>query len=117
MIARLLTTKNLHTWLPGYVASWPERVLRRRLKPRHLLFAFCDHYEPLHGGVSAEHGERRVIAWQEQYPKLADRYRDADGRPPRHSFFFPGEQFTAILFKKFEIHIQPLDMLVKRQII
>lgn len=93
MIARL-KKKNLHTWLPGYVASWPERLLRRRLKPRHLLFAFCDHYEPLHGGVSAEHGERRVIAWQEQYPKMADRYRDVNGRPPRHSFFFPGEQYA-----------------------
>ncbi len=93
MIARL-RKKNLHTWLPGYIGSWPERLVRRRSTPRHLLFAFCDHYEPLHGGVSAEHGDRRVVAWQERYPKLADRFVDSDGRHPRHSFFFPGEQYA-----------------------
>ena len=25
--------------------------------------------------------------------RSSSRYRDADGRPPRHSFFFPGEQY------------------------
>ncbi len=28
------------------------------------------------------------------YPRLARQFRDADGRPPRHSFFFPGEQYA-----------------------
>ncbi len=92
MIERL-RKKNLHTWLPGYVGGWPERLLARRQRPRHVLFAFCDHYEPLHGAVPHEHGDRRVAAWQTQYPKLADAYRDSTGRGPRHSFFFPGEQY------------------------
>jgi len=57
------------------------------------MFAFCDHYEPLHGGVSQEVGRARVEYWREHYPRLAEGYRDADGLPPRHSFFFPGEQY------------------------
>ncbi|HEY2903536.1 MAG TPA: hypothetical protein VGL59_23330 [Polyangia bacterium] len=36
----------------------------------------------------------RVQAWLTGYPALAQEFRDADGRPPRHSFFFPGEQYT-----------------------
>jgi hypothetical protein len=67
------------------------RAVRRA---KHLLFAFCDHYEPLHGGADHATGEARVRAWREGYPRLADQFRDADGRPPRHSFFFPGEEYA-----------------------
>jgi hypothetical protein len=31
----------------------------------------------------------------EDYPRLAGEFRDGDGRPPRHSFFFPGEEYSA----------------------
>ena len=33
--------------------------------------------------------------WASEYPRLFDRFRDADGRPPRHSFFYPIEQYDA----------------------
>lgn len=86
-----LRRKNLDTWLGGWVRSLS---LRRPVRgPKHVLFAFCDHYEPLHGGVSAADGRRRVDRWRDLYPRLAERYRDADGLAPRHSFFFPGEQY------------------------
>jgi hypothetical protein len=66
---------------------------------RHLLFAFCDHYEPLWklaaGSAAAqETGEARVAAWHRDYPIMAAPFRDADGYPPRHTFFFPGEQYA-----------------------
>lgn len=61
--------------------------------PRHLLVAVCDHYEPLWRGADDALGRERVRAWHEGYPRLTKDYRDADGRPPRHSFFFPGEQY------------------------
>jgi hypothetical protein len=34
-----------------------------------------------------------VELWEKSYPTVADEFRDADGRPPRHTFFFPGEQY------------------------
>lgn len=61
--------------------------------PRHLLFAICDHYEPLTGGASDVVGQSRVREWIEEYPRLAADFRDADGRPPRYGFFFPGEEY------------------------
>ncbi len=90
-----LRRSNLDRWLPGWVRHRAHRtVTRPKLEgPRHLLFALCDHYEPLHGRVSDEQGTERVKAWHEHYPRLADGYRDADGRRPRHSFFFPGEEY------------------------
>jgi hypothetical protein len=90
-----LRGKNLHTWLGGYAGDLARRAVpRRRPAERHLLFAVCDHYEPRWGKASEELGERRVAAWHETYPAIAAPYRDADGRPPRHSFFFPGEEYA-----------------------
>ena len=87
---------NLDRWLPGYARDLARRAVRREKPtgPRHLLFALCDHYEPFWPGTPDEtRGVSRVKAWHDGYPKLAASYRDADGRPPRHSFFFPGEEY------------------------
>jgi len=94
MLARL-RRKNLHTWMGGYARHLAARARRPRIRgPRHLLFAVCDHYEPLWGKVDRARGDERVRAWDEGYPRMADAFRDADGRPPRHSFFFPGEEYA-----------------------
>jgi hypothetical protein len=88
-----LRKKNLHQWLPDY----SRHLLRRARTPRvrgdaHLLFALCDHYEPLHGHADDATGLARVDAWTHGYPALGE-FRDANGRPPRHGFFFPGEEY------------------------
>lgn len=87
---------NLDRWLPGYAFELARRAVKRRVRtegPRHLLVAMCDHHEPFNGGFDEDRGTRRMKAWHDGYPKLAGSYRDADGRPPRHSFFFPGEEY------------------------
>lgn len=58
-----------------------------------MLFALCDHYEPLWGKVHVDVGMRRVDHWALEYPTLARQFLDSHGRPPRHSFFFPGEEY------------------------
>jgi hypothetical protein len=67
----------------------------------------CDHYEPLWGSAPLDVGRQRVDAWLQGYPRLADEFRDRDGIPPRHSFFFPGEQYHPEL-------IDPLAKLARR---
>jgi len=91
--------KNLGAWTAGY-ARWALRSSLPRARaalgrggPRHLLFAFCDHYEPLWRTTDRALGAARVRQWVERYPVLADKFRDADGHAPRHSFFFPGEEY------------------------
>ena len=89
-----LRGKHLDRWLPGWARHVARRAITRPYRgPRHLLFALCDHYEPLWGRAGEVTGAARVRAWHEGYPRLVDRYRDADGHRPRHSFFFPGEQY------------------------
>ncbi len=97
MLSRL-RQKNLHTWMRGYGRHLVRRARARAAAatsagPRHLLFAICDHYEPLWAGAPEDAGRARVAAWRDGYPALASPYRDADGHPPRHSWFFPGEEY------------------------
>jgi hypothetical protein len=92
---RKIGEKEVHLWIGGWLKDRARKLALRRPagRARHLLFALCDHYEPLHGRASREVGLERVRAWREGYPRLASRFRDSTGRPPRHSFFFPGEEY------------------------
>jgi hypothetical protein len=95
---RALRDRHFETFLGGYLVDEGRRVMARRVGPkvegvRHLLVAVCDHYEPLWNKADDRSGAERVRVWREGYPRLADAYRDADGKPPRHSFFFPGEEY------------------------
>lgn len=91
MLGRL-RKKNLDTWLPGYGRHLLRRARASHDGPVHLLFALCDHYEPLWGGAPDDIGRARVDAWAERYAALGE-FRDSNGRPPRHGWFFPGEEY------------------------
>jgi hypothetical protein len=91
VLARL-RKKNLHYWLRDYGRHLVRRARASHRGQRHILFALCDHYEPLWGGASDDVGEARVDQWAERYPALGE-FRDSDGRPPRHGWFFPGEEY------------------------
>jgi hypothetical protein len=93
-MAAVRLPRNAEIWLPGYL-RWR---LRRALSvapagPIDILFCLVDHYEPDHGGVPLERERERVAKWARAYPPLADRFRDADGLPPQHTFFFPAEVY------------------------
>jgi hypothetical protein len=80
-------------WLPGYL----RREVARGRSPRaggtrHLIFCFVDHYEPHVGRVDDATARRRLDAWLEQYPRIADRHGDSHGRPPTHSYFYPYDE-------------------------
>jgi hypothetical protein len=83
--------RNIHLWLPAYL-----RQRRSGTKPEHphVFFCLCDHFEPLWGKPSRDVARRRVQHWLENYPRMADRFRDADGRPPQHTWFFPAEEYA-----------------------
>jgi hypothetical protein len=82
--------RNVHLWLPGYLAA---RKRGQSATPTHVLFCFVDHYEPYWGKPSVDVARRRVRHWTDNYPALA-RFRDADGRPPQHTFFYPAEEYV-----------------------
>jgi hypothetical protein len=59
----------------------------------HLILTIADHYEPEAGGASLKRARERVDEWVRDYPRALGEFRDADGRPPRHTFFYPIETY------------------------
>lgn len=94
-------------WLAGWAADRARKALLGRPEgERHLMFAVCDHFEPRHGQAPHDLAMARVRAWRERFPALASHFRDATGRGPRHTFFFPGDEYDARL-------VEPLAELVQ----
>ena len=82
-------------WLPG--CRFPAGTRRRpsRGEEVQLLLCVADHYEPNENGrVTPEAAMRRVRHWAREYPRQLGGFRDSDGRPPRHTFFFPLEDYV-----------------------
>jgi hypothetical protein len=84
--------RHLDRWLVGYLLESPKRARRPR-GPVHVLVCVADHYEPKHGGAGPALARARVERWVREYPAVFGGFRDSDGRPPRHTFFYPLEQY------------------------
>jgi len=83
--------RNIHRWLPAYLSAKPEPF--DSSKPLHIYFCFVDHFEPFWAGADLAKGKERVQRWVDLYPKLVDPFRDTEGRPAQHSYFFPAEEY------------------------
>jgi len=88
--------------LPG--AVW--RSLGRHPRgPVHLIIALADHFEPaIHPGggdkrVPRAEQVRRLEHWHREYPGMVGAWRDHDGRPFVHTYFYPAEQYDAGLLE------------------
>jgi hypothetical protein len=98
-VLRSARAKRAHVWVGPWLRDRATKALSGRPREQHLLFAICDHFEPLHGHASHELGLVRVHRWREALPRVADGFRDTDGRRPRHTFFFPGEEYDGALLE------------------
>jgi hypothetical protein len=77
-----------------------QRVTRGLPKGKvHLVIALADHFEPAivpgDGKARAPYDEqeRRLERWCREYPRVVDPWRDDDGRPFVHTYFYPAEQY------------------------
>jgi hypothetical protein len=93
--------------LPG--ATWSALGAAPR-GPVHLMIALADHFEP---AIDPENGrtrvprpeqERRLEWWTREYPEVVDRWRDHDGRPLAHTYFYPAEQYDQGLVEMLADH-------------
>jgi hypothetical protein len=92
-LVREFRKRDLDRWIVPYMLRAPRRRSPRRGETIHLLLCIADHFEPGHRGASPSQAMERVRRWVEDYPRLFGRFRDVDGRPPRHTFFYPLEQY------------------------
>jgi hypothetical protein len=81
------------SWLPNYLMTPGRRGAPAPGGPVHLLLCVADHFEPKLGNAPSRQQRERVRRWADDYPRLFGRFADSDGRSPRHSFFYPAEEY------------------------
>jgi hypothetical protein len=87
--------KNFQCWLPGYVLyCLTKKRKKSKNRPIHLFVAVCDHFEPLVGDCLKKTGMERLQRWLNDYPPISLGHRDSEGNHPRHSFFYPIEEYS-----------------------
>ena len=91
--------RDIDVWLPEYLRTAARRSLPKPGDSVHVLLCIADHYEPKWNQPSPAVAQARVDSWVSRYPKLFERFRDADGRPPQHTFFFPIEEYEPQYFQ------------------
>jgi hypothetical protein len=75
-------------WLPAYLRR--QAFDRRRApadRPIDVIVLFSDHYEPARR-FGDDAAIESVRSWCADYETLAGPHRDADGRPPQHTWFY-----------------------------
>ncbi|MFK5892532.1 MAG: hypothetical protein QM504_04860 [Pseudomonadota bacterium] len=87
----ILKKKNMDIWFFQYLISLFNRPNVKKTK--HIMFCFVDHYEPQWLNPSREIEDARVDEWFQRYPKVASNHKDADGCYPKHTFFYPEEEY------------------------
>jgi hypothetical protein len=110
-VALTLRHKIRHSlwWLPAW--AW-HRIVPRQVHRgvQHLLIAIADHFEPSIVPESSRsfappnEQERRLERWCREYPHAMEQWRDADGFPLRHTYFYPAEQHDAGLIRRLAEH-------------
>lgn len=84
-------TRKYYLFLADYV-QWSLRVVPPPAGLTHVFFLFTDHFEPDYDG-------ERTERWAARYTALAARHRDSAGRPPQHTWFYPGEQSDPLILE------------------
>lgn len=87
----LLRPRGLHlNTLRRLLAAGPLPQLE---EPLHAFICVADHYEPKRSRALPEVQRERVERWRRQYPESVKGLADSRGNSPRHTFFYPAEEY------------------------
>jgi len=82
--------KGYSIWFPNYCM---QKIINLHITPTrypiHIVLCVVDHFEPFSAGANLLIAQKRVNAWLVNYPKMADKHIDADGKKPQHTWFYP----------------------------
>ena len=85
--------KNMQFWLGSYYFPSESVKVLAPDEPIDVFLSICDHWEPQCYGAPFDLAMSRVQRWVDEYPRLFDQFRDVNGRPPQHTFFFPQDEY------------------------
>jgi hypothetical protein len=98
----------LARFLPAF--AWQSLTRSVPRGTTHIILALADHFEPAidanDGRARAPYAEqqRRLDTWCREYPKAVNAWRDHDGLPFVHTYFYPAEQYDRTLIDRLADH-------------
>jgi len=87
-----MINKSLQSWMPNFIFQSLGRAINSDYfdgSLMHIVLCLVDHFEPFCGGANSNQAAARVKTWMEKYPLLSRKHKDADGKFPQHSLFYP----------------------------
>jgi hypothetical protein len=85
--------RHAELWLAPYLKERLRRAVRPA-KPKRAWVVVADHFEPLGRSRSAGDALRKVGAWRDRWPRIAEGApRDTAGQRPQYTFFYPQEEY------------------------
>jgi len=81
-VSSYIVKKQIHLWIISYLKQLFKPSIKYNPEtPIDIMFLFVDHFE-LNGH------QDRLDAWINDFPNMAKKHSDSDGRYPAHSFFY-----------------------------
>jgi len=91
----------MELWILSYIY---ECIKKKKISShRNVYFCLADHYEPYFGSVDKEVANKRVEDWCKKYPKVAEKHKDSAGNMPKHSYFYPCEEYDEDILNKLKL--------------
>jgi len=87
----LLKSRNMQIWITPYILNSFKK--KKAFKPQHIYVCVADHYEPYFGGADKKTAHKLVDTWVKKYRDVASRHTDSVGNHPKHSYFYPIEEY------------------------
>jgi hypothetical protein len=92
-IALVIRQRNMQYWIGSWYFPTEAKPVIAADEPVDIFLAVCDHYEPAGYNASFDVAMEKIARWRTEYPKLYGRFRDDEGRPPQHTFFYPQDEY------------------------
>jgi hypothetical protein len=86
-------SRNAHIWLPGLLFQFFRTYPQTKNKKIHIYFCLADHFEPYWKQADKNQARTRVRRWLTEYPECAENHSDSFGNKPKHTFFYPIEEY------------------------
>jgi len=101
LIFLVLKSRNIDLWIISYLREKYNHEASTGGK--NVFFCLADHYEPYFGSASQELARKRVEIWCEKYPEVASKHKDSEGNMPKHSYFYPEEEYDELIINNIKL--------------
>jgi hypothetical protein len=93
LVLKLAVERNIQNWFPAYIKWRLKSRDAANSSPVDIYFCVADHFEPFWNGADRAIALQRVRRWCHDYASIAANRKDSVGQRPRHTMFYPIEEY------------------------